>query len=162
MRDRAARTPVIPIAQDARVNLVDFRVGDKPKTFAGETHEWKGWPFKMRQYIAAVDEELYLESVNVEANPLRDTLGRYERASEETSETACVHVDDAHERSSTSDDHETERSIEWIRNLETISGRVGAGAQRTIPTDADAVVAVSVCGRQRSGLGGVGTPCATV
>ena len=42
------------------------------ETFAGETHEWKGWSFKMRQYIAAVDEELYLELVNVEANPLRE------------------------------------------------------------------------------------------
>ena len=92
----------------------------------------------------------------------RDALGRNERASEETSETACVHVDDAHERSSTPDDHETERSSEWIRNLETFPGRVGAGTQRTVPSDADAVVAVSVYGRQRSGLGGVGTTCATV
>ena len=63
--ERAARTPVNP-AKDARVNLVDLRVGNKPETFAGETHEWKGWSFKMRQYIAAVDEELYLEFVNVE------------------------------------------------------------------------------------------------
>ena len=70
--DRAARTPVVPIAQDARVNLVDLRVGNKPETFAGETHEWKGWSFKTRQYIAAVDEEFFLELVNVEANPLRE------------------------------------------------------------------------------------------
>ena len=70
--DRAARTPVTPIARDARVNLVDLRVGNKPETFAGETHEWKGWSFKMRQYIAAVDEEVYLELVDVEANPLRE------------------------------------------------------------------------------------------
>ena len=69
--ERAARTPVNP-AQDARINLVDLRVGNKPETFAGETHEWKGWSFKMRQYIAAVDEELYLELVSVEANPLRE------------------------------------------------------------------------------------------
>ena len=53
----------------------------------------------------------------------------YERASEKTSKTACVHADDAHERSSTPDDHETERSSEWIRNLETFSGRVGAGTE---------------------------------
>ena len=65
--ERAARTPVNH-AQDARINLVDLRVGNKPETFAGETHEWKGWSFKMRQYIAAVDEEL----VNVEASPLRE------------------------------------------------------------------------------------------
>ena len=29
-----------PIAQDATGNLVDLRVGNKPETFAGETHEW--------------------------------------------------------------------------------------------------------------------------
>ena len=69
--ERAARTPVSP-AQDARINLVDLRVGNKPETFEGETHEWKGWSFKMRQYIAAMDEELYLGLVNVEANPLRE------------------------------------------------------------------------------------------
>ena len=69
--ERAARTPVNP-ALDARINLVDLRVGNKPETFAGETHEWKVWSFEMRQYIAAVDEELYLELVNVEANPLRE------------------------------------------------------------------------------------------
>ena len=68
----SARTPVIPIAQVARVNLVNLRFGNKPETFTGETHEWKGWLFKMRQNIAAVDEELDLELVNVEANPLRE------------------------------------------------------------------------------------------
>ena len=55
----------------------------------------------------------------------------------------------------------TERSSEWIRNLDTFPGRVGAGTQRTVPSDADAVVAVSVYGRQRLGLGGVGRTCAT-
>ena len=87
----------------------------------------------------------------------RVALGRNERPSEETSETACVHVDDAHERSSTPDDHETERFSVWIRNLETFSGREGAGAQSTVPSDADAIAAVSFYGKQRSGLGGVGT-----
>ena len=64
-------------------------------------------------------------------------------------------VNDAHraganrlQNKQTPDDHETERSSEWIRNLETFPGRVGAGTQRTVPSDADAVVAVSVCGRQ--------------
>ena len=69
--ERAARTPVNP-AQDVIINLVDLRDGSKPETFAGETHECKGRSFKMRQYTAAVDEELYLELVNVEANPLRE------------------------------------------------------------------------------------------
>ena len=113
----------------------------------------------MRQCIAAVDEELHLELVNVEANPLREMP---ERASEKTNETACVHVDDAHESSCAPDNHKTERSSEWIRNVETFSGRVGAGTQRMVPGDADAVAAVSVCGRQRSSLGGVGTTCVTV
>ena len=60
--DRAARTPVTSIAMESRGNLVDLRVGNKPETFAGETHEWKGWSFKMREYISAVDEELYVNS----------------------------------------------------------------------------------------------------
>ena len=33
--DRTARTPVTPSAQDARGNLVDLRVGNKPETFCG-------------------------------------------------------------------------------------------------------------------------------
>ena len=48
-----ARTPVTPTAHDARGNLVDLRVGNKPETFQGETHERKGWSFKMQQHIAA-------------------------------------------------------------------------------------------------------------
>ena len=40
--ERAAQTPVNP-AQDARINLVNLRVGNKPETFTGETHEWKCW-----------------------------------------------------------------------------------------------------------------------
>ena len=41
------------------VHLAPEVLGNKPETFAGESHEWKGWTFKMRQYIAAVDEELF-------------------------------------------------------------------------------------------------------
>ena len=70
--DTAASTPVTPIAQDARGNSVDLRIGNKPETFASGTHEWKCWSFKMRQYISAVDEELHVELVDVEANPLRE------------------------------------------------------------------------------------------
>ena len=47
--DRATRVPVTPIAQEARAHLVDF----------------------MRQYTAAVDEELFEELSDVEASPLR-------------------------------------------------------------------------------------------
>ena len=92
---------------------------------------------RLRQYIAAVDEELYLELVNVEAKPLREMpLAGMNETQKKTSKTDCVHANDAHERSCTSDDHETERPSEWIRNLETFSGRVGAGTRRTVPSDA--------------------------
>ena len=47
--------------------MVDLKFERSRRRFAGETHEWKGWSFKMRQYTAAVDEELYLELLNVEA-----------------------------------------------------------------------------------------------
>ena len=60
-----------------------------------------------------------------------------------TSGAACVHIDDAHEKSSNPDDHETERSSEWTRDLETISGRVGASEQMSISSDADAIAAMS-------------------
>ena len=55
--DRAARTPVNP-----EETWLISEVGHKPETFTGETHEWKGWSFKLRQYVAGVDEELYLYS----------------------------------------------------------------------------------------------------
>ena len=72
MRREQHKLQLHPIAQDAGGNLVDLRVGNKLETFAGETHEWKGRSFKMRQYIAAVDKEVYLQLANVEANPLRE------------------------------------------------------------------------------------------
>ena len=103
------------------------------------------------------------ELVDVEANPLgKLSLSWNERCSKETSEAACVHVGDAHEKSSNPDDHETERSSEWTRDLETISGRVGASEQRSISSDADAIAAMSSHGKQRSSLGGVGTSCTSV
>ena len=87
---------------------MDLRVGNKPETFAGESHEWKGWSFKMRQYIAAVDEELFEELTDIEANALREVpLTEMSDLQKETSETACVHADDAYERSSAPDDHES-------------------------------------------------------
>ena len=140
----AARTPVPQHAQEYRGKLVDLRIGNKPETLA-------------------VDEKLYAQLVDVEANPLGEVvLAWNERCSKETSEAACVHVDDAHEKSSNPDDHETERSSEWTRDLETISGRVGAGEQTSISSDADAIAAVSSHGKQRSSLGGVGTSCTAV
>ena len=158
---RAARTSENP-AQDARINLVVLRVGNKPETFAGETHERKGWSFKMRQYIAAVDEELYLELVNVEANPLREMPlaimnEPQKRRARHSAFMLTMHTKDRALQMSTKLSDPANGSEIW-----TFSGRVGAGTQRTVRSDADAVVAVSVCGRQRSSLGGVGTTCATV
>ena len=71
--ERAARTPVTPIAPD-RGNMVDFRLVNKPETITSEAHEWKGWSFQMRQHISAVGEALHVELVNVEANQLRELL----------------------------------------------------------------------------------------
>ena len=89
-----------------------------------------GGNFKMRQYISAKDEELYKEHVDVEANPLRELpLARINepqrRRARQLASTLTMHT----KRSSIPDDRESERSSEWTRNLETFSGRVGAGAR---------------------------------
>ena len=52
--------------------LVDLRVGNKPEVFGGDRNEWKNWSFKMKQYLSALDENLHMEVVQVEANPLRE------------------------------------------------------------------------------------------
>ena len=133
----AARTPVPQYAQEYKEKPVDLRIGNEPETLA-------------------VDEKLCVELADVEANPLGELLlPGMNDAREKTSGAACVHVDDAHEKSSNPDDHETERSSEWTRDLETVSGRVGAGEQRSISSDADAVAAMSSHGKQRSSLGAV-------
>ena len=46
----------------------------------------------------------------------------------------------------------------WTRFLEEL----GAGEQRSIPSDADAIAAMSSQGKQRSSLGGVGMSCTAV
>ena len=135
----AARTPVHQYALECRGKPVHLRIGNEPE-------------------MLAVDEKLYAELVDVEANP----LGVVSLPEMKTSEAACVHLDDAHEKSSNADDHEIERSSEWTRDLETISGRVGASEQSSISSDADAIAAMSSHGKQRSSLGGVGTTCTAV
>ena len=78
----AARTPVLQYAQEYIGKPVDLRIGNEPETLA-------------------VDEKLCAELVNVEAESVaRSAFGRHERAPEKTSRTACVHADDAHEKSS--------------------------------------------------------------
>ena len=99
-----------------------------------------------------------MELVDVEANPLRDVAPVWNERRlrrNELRQLAFMLTVHRGEGSSTPDDHETERSSEWIRNLENFSGRVGAGTQRTISSDADAVAAVSIHGR-RSGRVRVG------
>ena len=124
--------------------LVDLRIGNELETLA-------------------VDEKLCAELADVEANPLeRMVLAWNERCSKETSEAACVHVDDAHKKTRNPDDHEIERSIERTRDLETISAREGASEQRSISSDADAIAATSSHGKQRSSLGGVSASCTAV
>ena len=56
MRTELVRTPVTPTAKESKGNLVDLRVGNKPETFAKETHERKRWS----------DEGLQVELVDVE------------------------------------------------------------------------------------------------
>ena len=43
---------------------------------AGATHEWKGWSFEMRHYVATVDEVFYIGLLNDDANPFRKLLLR--------------------------------------------------------------------------------------
>ena len=117
----------------------------------------------MRLYIAAVDEELYLELVNVGANPLREMplVGMNEPQKRRARQLAFMLTM-----------HTNDRALQMIKKLSDPANGFeiwrrfleewGAGTQRTVPSDADAVAAVSVCGRQRSVLGGVGTTCATV
>ena len=116
----------------------------------------------MRQYMAAVDEELCLELVNVEANPLREMplAGMNEPQKRRARQLAFMLTM-----------HTKDRALEMITKLSDPANgfeicrrflEEWKPAQRTVPSDADAVGAVSVCGRQRSSLGGVGTTCATV
>ena len=134
---RAARTPVPRYAQEYRRKTVDLMIGNEPETLA-------------------VDGKLCAELADVEANPLGELFlpgisdARKKRV-EQLAFMLMVHT----KKSSNPDDHETERSSEWTRDLETISGREGAGEQRSISSDADAIAAMSSHGKQRSSLGGV-------
>ena len=116
----------------------------------------------MRLYIAAVDEELYLELVSVEANPLGELFlpGVSDAQKKRAKQLAFMLMMHTKNRAI----QMTTRLSDPLHGLEiwTLTGRVGAGEQRSISSDADAVAAVSVCGRQRSSLGGVGTSCTAV
>ena len=133
----AARNPVPQYAQECRGRLVDLRIGNEPE-------------------MLAVDEMLCAELADVEANPLGELSlpemnDARKRRVEQLAFMLMVHT----KKWSNPDDHETEPSSGWIRDPETISGRLGAGEQRSISSDADAIAAMSSHGKQKSSLGGV-------
>ena len=118
-----------------------------------KTHLWKGWSFKMRQYIAAVDEELYQEIVNVEANPpLAGMNEPQKRRARQVAFMLTMHTRDRALQMITKLGDPANGFEIWRRFLEEWE----PAHRGTVPSDADAVVAVSVHRRQRSGLGGVG------
>ena len=160
--ERAARTPANP-AQDARVNLVDLRVGNKLETFAGETHEWKSWSFKMRQYIAALDEDLYLELVNVESNPLREmplacVSEPQKRRARQLAFMLTMHTKDRALQMITKLSDPANGFEIWRRFLEEWE----PAHRRRYRAMLMQLLQFLFCWRQRSSLGGVGTTCATV
>ena len=73
--------------------LADLRVGNEPETLA-------------------LDEKLCGTRRCGSESVGRIVLAWNERCSRVASRAACVHVDDAHEKSSNPDDHETERYSE--------------------------------------------------
>ena len=86
----AARTPVPQYAQEYRVKQVDLKIGNEPETLA-------------------VDDKLHAGTRRCGSESVgRIILAWNERCSKETSEAACVHVVDAHEKSNNPDDHESE------------------------------------------------------
>ena len=91
----AARTPVPQYAQEYRGKPVDLRIGNEPETLSVD------------EKLCAGTRRCGSESVG------RIGLDWNERCSRETSGAVCVHVDDAHEKSSNPDDHDSERYSEW-------------------------------------------------
>ena len=140
----AARTPVPQCAQEHRGQLVDLRIGNKLETLA-------------------VDEKLDAELVDVEANPLGELSfpGMIDVRKKRAKQLAFMLLLM----------HKKNRAIQMITRLsDPVNGleiwrrflHVGAGEQRSISSDADAIVAMSSHGKQRSSLGGVGTSCTAV
>ena len=136
----AARTPVPQCAQEYRGKPVDLRIGNEPETLA-------------------VDGKLCAELADVEANPLGESsLPEMNDAREKRVEQLAFMLM-MHTKNRAIQTITRQRSSEWTRDLETISGRVGASEQRSISSDAGAIAAMSSHGKQRSSLGGVGTSC---
>ena len=119
----AARTPVPQYAQENRGKLVDLRIGNKPETLA-------------------VDETLYAELADVEVNPFGELFlhGMSDVQKKRAKQLAFMLL--MHTKNRAIQIITRQRSSEWTRDLETISGRVGAGEQRPISCDADAIAAM--------------------
>ena len=93
---------------------MEHRIGNEPETLA-------------------VDEKLCAELADVEANPLGELSlpGMSDVRKKRAKQLAFMLMVRTKNRANP-DDHETERSSEWTRDLETISGSVGVGEQRSI------------------------------
>ena len=148
---------------NSSINLADLRVGNKPETFAGEAHEWKGWSYKMRQSFAAVDEELYREFLDVEANPLREMplAGMNEpqkRRARQLSFMLTMHTKDRALRMITKHSDPANGFEIWRRFLQEWEP-AHRGRYRAILMQ---LLQFPFVGDRGSGLGGVGTTCATV
>ena len=122
-----------PSAPDARGNLVDLRAGNKPETFTSEAHAWKGWLFfKMRQYTSVVDEELYVELVDVETNALRELLmtamnEAQKKRGRQLALTLTMHTEDRALQIITKLSGPTNGFEVWRRFLEEWEPRTGLG-----------------------------------
>ena len=139
----AARTPVLQCAQEYRGKLVEFRIGNKLETLA-------------------VDEKLDAELVDVEANALGELslpgmIDVRKKRAEQLAFMLLMHKKNRATQMITRLSDPVNGLEIWRRFLE-----VGAGEQRSISSDADAIVAMSSHGKQRSSLGGVGTSCTAV
>ena len=77
--------------------------------------------------LLAVDEKLYAELANVEANPLGELslLGMSDVQKKRAKQLAFMLTMHTKDRA-------LQMITNWIRNLETFSGRMGAGTQRTV------------------------------
>ena len=140
----AARTPVPQYAQEYRGKPVDLRIGNEPETLA-------------------VDEKLCAELADVGANPsgelflLRMSNARKKRV-EQLAFMLMVHTRNRAIQMITKLSDPVNGLEIWRRFLEVWE----ASEQRSIPSAADAIAALSSHGKQRSSLGGVGMSCTTV
>ena len=129
----AARTPVLQHAQEYRGKPVDFRLGNEPETLA-------------------IDEKLYAELADVEANPLEEVSlpGMSDGRKKRVVQLAFMLMVQTKNRAIQMITRLSD-PVTGTQDLETISGSVGAGEQRSISSDADATAAMFSHGPWTSG-----------